>query len=232
MEQFLKRIYDLIELGEETLRSAELVEEKDPDDEDAEIIEYYVDEMLFHQFRASALTFLNQLFGKKHFLTKDFNEQVFQATVENLEIGIGMMKSVQVDLENGHLDSARSLITGEVFSDFLDMAEHLLEEDYKDPAAVLTGGVLEDHLRKLCQSHNIDSKEEKVGKTVPRKSDRLNSDLAKSGAYGKQDLKMVTGWLNLRNHAAHGEYDKYTQEEVRIMLMGVRDFVSRLRIKL
>ncbi len=231
MDQFLKRIHDLIDLGEETLRSEELVVEEDPDDEDVEIEEYYVDEMLFHQFRASALTFLNQLFGKKYFLTKDFNEQVFQATKENVEIGIGMMKSVQFDLENGYLESVRSLITGEVFSDFLDMAEHLLKEDYKDPAAVLAGGVLEDHLRKLCQSHNIDSEEEKVGKTVPRKSDRLNSDLAKSGAYGKQDLKMVTGWLNLRNHAAHGEFDKYTKEEVRIMLLGVRDFLNRISQK-
>ena len=35
-------------------------------------------------------------------------------------------------------------------NDFLDMAYHLLENDYKDASAVMIGSVLEEHLRQLC----------------------------------------------------------------------------------
>ncbi len=36
------------------------------------------------------------------------------------------------------------------------MAEYLLKEGYKDPAAVITGSTLEEHLRKLCIKNGID----------------------------------------------------------------------------
>ena len=37
----------------------------------------------------------------------------------------------------------------------LEMAEHLLAADYKDAAAVLGGGVLEEHLRQLCKKQEF-----------------------------------------------------------------------------
>ena len=59
-------------------------------------------------------------------------------------------------------------------SDFLGMAEYLLEEEkLKDPAAVLAGGVLEEHLRKLCDSHGIDTEfTDRSGKRGRRSSPR------------------------------------------------------------
>lgn len=67
------------------------------------------------------------------------------------------------------------------------------------------------------------------GKAVPRKADTLNADLAKAGKYTKLDQKQITAWLDLRNKAAHGKYSEYTNEQVVLMLAGVRDFVSRVR---
>ena len=37
----------------------------------------------------------------------------------------------------------------------------------------------------------------------------------------------VTAWLDLRNKAAHGNYSEYNDNQVKQMIMGVRDFIIR-----
>lgn len=115
------------------------------------------------------------------------------------------------------------LIHASVFADFLEMASELLEKSYKDPAAVIAGSVLEEHLRKLCDRSGIDV--EADGK--PRKADSLNTDLARQTVYNKLEQKNVTAWLGLRNHAAHGDYDQYDAAQVGAMIQNVRDFLTR-----
>jgi hypothetical protein len=105
------------------------------------------------------------------------------------------------------------------------MAQHLLESGYKDPAAVLVGGVLEGKLRKLAARVEIATA---APDGRPVKSETLNAALASKGIYNKLDQKSVSSWLDLRNKAAHGHYDQYTSDQVTVMLMGVRGFVSRL----
>ena len=109
------------------------------------------------------------------------------------------------------------------------MAEHLLAEKYKDPAAVVAGSVVEEHLRQLSLSVKIPVEEPSRGSLAPRKADSLNADLARVGKYSKLDQKQVAAWLDLRNKAAHGKYAEYSSEQVAIMLAGVRDFLSRVR---
>jgi hypothetical protein len=40
------------------------------------------------------------------------------------------------------------------------MAQHLLEQNYKDAAAVMVGGVLEEHLRQLCIAASVPVEEQ------------------------------------------------------------------------
>ena len=103
------------------------------------------------------------------------------------------------------------------------MAEHLSNQGYKDPAAVLVGSVLEEHLRKLCLKNSLPVL---VGVTH-KKADSLNADLAGASVYSKLDQKSVTAWLDLRNKAAHGRYTDYTKDQVQLMLDGVRNFMAR-----
>ena len=104
------------------------------------------------------------------------------------------------------------------------MAEHLLDRGYKDPAVVLAGGVLEQHLRRLCQHRSIPIDVD--GK--PKSADLLNSELCKAGVYDKMDQKSVTSWQELRNRAAHGDYLSYEAERVKLLILGVRDFTRRV----
>jgi hypothetical protein len=61
----------------------------------------------------------------------------------------GVLRALRADYEAGRLQSFQELVHADLFSDFLEMAEYFLQEGYKDPAAVIAGGVLEQHLRKL-----------------------------------------------------------------------------------
>lgn len=136
----------------------------------------------------------------------------------------GVLASLKADLEAGFLDEASRLIRGELFADFLEMAQHLAEEGYKDAAAVVAGSALEAHLRQLCQVSGIDVATEDGRQ---RKAESLNADLAKADVYSKLDQKSVTAWLGLRNDAAHGRYDRYGLEQVTLLVSCVRDFVIR-----
>jgi hypothetical protein len=94
----------------------------------------------------------------------------------------GIIAAVEHELDKGLLDNRSRLVQAEIFADFLEMAEHLLDEGYKDAAAVLIGGVLEDTLRKLSESAGLPSTNN-AGKALT--IDPLNTQLAKAGVYEK-----------------------------------------------
>lgn len=136
---------------------------------------------------------------------------------------IGVAKALLHDIQNGYLNTLEEMIHGDLFSDYLEMATHLLGREYKDAAAVLAGTTLEIHIKKLCGKHGIDVL--RSGK--PRATDQLNAALAKSGVYSKLDQKTVTAWCGLRNDAAHGHYSEYASDQVRLLVASVRDFITR-----
>src|SRR5437879_7116411 len=136
---------------------------------------------------------------------------------------LGILKALRTDYAAGYFQTVEALIHAEIFADFLEMAEYLLSQKYKDPAAVIIGSVLEEHLRKLCGKHSVATS----SGTSPKKADATNSELCAAGAYTKLDQKNVTAWLDLRNKAAHGHYDQYTQQQVELFLQSVRDFLAR-----
>lgn len=140
---------------------------------------------------------------------------------------IGIVQALKSDLENDYLKSLSEIIHSNLFSDYIDMATHLLEEGYKDPAAVLTGSTLENQLRNLCVKHDIEIEyENNKGKIVSKKADCMNAELAKEEVYNKTFQKQITAWLDLRNNAAHGKYDQYGDTEVKLMISGILNFIQ------
>lgn len=120
------------------------------------------------------------------------------------------------------------LIAAELFSDFLEMAEHLLEEGYKDAAVVIAGSTLESHLKRLATAAGISlTLLSPKGDTVHKKADALNSELVKAKVYTLSEQKQITAWLGIRNDAAHGDYAKVLSDMVRMMIMGISDFTVR-----
>ena len=135
----------------------------------------------------------------------------------------GALKGLRHALDAGLLQDLRRLLQADIFADLLEMAEHLLAEGYKDASAVLIGGVLEDTLRKLSASNNLPLLTT-AGK--PLTIEPLNVNVAKAGIYSPLVKKQVTSWADLRNNAAHGDYAKYTADEVKQMLLFVQRFCA------
>jgi len=133
----------------------------------------------------------------------------------------GVIKAVQHEFARGLLNDVRRLLQADIFADFLQMAEYLLQEGYKDPAAVVIGSVLEDALRKLAQAHGI-ATSSSSGKILTLEP--LNQELGRAGIYDRLVQKQVTSWGELRNRAAHGQYDSYDEQQVQMMLLFVQKF--------
>src|SRR5262249_22415010 len=146
-------------------------------------------------------------------------KQKEKITYRDFAYNRGILQALRADYENHRLQAFHEFLHAEMFGDFLELARHLLEEGYKDPAAVIAGGVLEQHLRKLCAKYGVSLSERP-------KLDSMNSELVKKGVYTKTEQKQVTAWAGLRHHAAHAEWDKYKAEQVDLMIQGVRHFIN------
>lgn len=137
----------------------------------------------------------------------------------------GTLSALKSDYQSGNLQSIGELIRADVFTDFLEMADYLLQERYKDPAAVITGSVLEEHLRSLCDKSGVPVTRQDG---TPKKAESMNTDLAAAAVYSKLDQKNVTAWLDLRNKAAHGKYSEYNDQQVALLIQSIRDFLTRV----
>ncbi|WP_278471212.1 hypothetical protein [Gimesia maris] len=213
-----KRITELIELGESVRDTAQNISQSR---------NYEVDMTKFYTFRTASLSFLRNVFGISHPYYSEFDKIVFENRIPPTLKAIGILQGVQSDIAGGWLQTSKSLATAEVLADFFDMAEHLLDSGYKDPAAVVLGSVLEEHLRNLAKKNNVEIVYEKDGKQIPKKADSLNAELAKSAVYNLLDQKNITAWLDLRNKAAHGHYNEYSEKQVRVLFNALLDFLQR-----
>jgi hypothetical protein len=183
------------------------------------------DEQKFFQIRAAALSLFNYAFGQEHHFTKDFERAVRGPFLSEIKAEIGLLEGAMNAISQGWVGSIRAIVSGEIFTDFLEMADYLLSEDYKDAAAVMGGSVLEQHLRVLCKNRNI-SHFDRYNHT--KKTSVMNDDLYKEKAYESGDHKQISAWLDVRNNAAHGHYGKYQKPRVEQMVAGIRDFIVRV----
>jgi len=133
---------------------------------------------------------------------------------------LGVFKAAGDDYKHGFLFEMRNIVAAEVFDEFLEQAEYLLGAGYQAPAAVIAGSVLEDGLRKLCQRHGI-------ALSAKPKLDTMNADLYKAGAYNLLVQKKITALADIRNNAAHGQWDQFTVRDVEDMLNAVRTFMAQ-----
>ena len=141
---------------------------------------------------------------------------------------LGILQALRADYAADRIRTFQELVHSDLFADLLEAADYLLGETYKDPAAVMAGGVLEQHLRELCRKHGIDTTITTAGgDTKPKMIDTMNADLAKATAYGKIEQKQVRAWAGIRNAAAHGKFGDYDENQVRQMVTGIRDFIAK-----
>lgn len=136
----------------------------------------------------------------------------------------GILFALKEDYQDDCLTTFEELVHANLFADILDQAKHLLDNGYKDAAAVTIGCTLESHLKALCTKNGIDiTKDNGRAKTASE----LNTELRIASIYPMSQDRQVQAWLDIRNDAAHGNYDKVEKVRVEAMLSEFRNFLVR-----
>jgi hypothetical protein len=213
-EKVIKRFNELIEKGQDVLTT----KHDHSSVHSIALVDYSVDYEKSHQWGLSCLNLLKRIFGPESDHYKRFDELKL-SSFSPIERGMGIIKSAKDEYEQGFLFEMKKLIEAEVFDDFLEQAQHFYSAGYFQAAAVIAGSVLEDGLRKLCVRSSITL-------SSNPKLDSMNTELAKKGTYNKLIQKKITALADLRNKAAHGEWEKFSSSDVKEMLDQVRRFME------
>ena len=203
-ERVRERLAALIEKGEAVLQRSD----------------GWLDRQQYMEWRSQAHVCLHEVFGPDHDYTGHFQSAVMDREYRKcVQAGLGILRGALEDVEQGNLESLRSLVVAEVFSDFLDQAQHLLENRYKAPAASLAGAVLENGLRSIAERNGIPVKEKD-------NLSALNNKIAAKGIYNRLRQRRVETWIEVRNAADHGRFGDSTESDVGDLIKGVRDFLA------
>jgi hypothetical protein len=180
----------------------------------------------FAEWRSQTIAFARSLLGDGHSYLIQFesatepvvtNEQS-DPHVDQREAGVGVLRAIREDVANGCLTGLRRLVAAEVFTDFLEMAEHLLEHGYHHPAASLGGAVLEDGLRRELAARGV---------RATGNLESMNQIALDQQVYGPLVFKQVKVWIDIRNDADHGKWDRIEAERVASMLRDLPSFLAR-----
>ena len=205
-EKILKRIAEILELGEN-------INSRSHDGN--------IDTAASFQWASSALNMTGRVFGTdSHYFTSIEENAKDFPLYHCFQVALGVFRAVKEDYENGAIFKLRQIVEAEVFDDFLEQSESLFSAGFYQPAAVVAGSVLEDGLRKMCAREEIElSKKPKL--------DSMNSALAKKGVYNLLTQKRITALAYIRNNAAHGKWDQFTQDDVDDLIQWIRKFMER-----
>ncbi len=211
VDRILGRLDSLISMGEKVLVTRQSPRNVVAGD--------FVESALSQQWLTSSLAFLKSVFGLDGIHCREFEERCKWSQYSEAERGLAILRAAKEDIEGGYLQKVEALVFASVFSDFLEMAEYLLDNGYKDPAASLIGAVLEGGLRSICVNNGI---------TLKAKEDMssLNQKLAQKQVYNPLQQRQIQVWNEIRNNADHGNFDQYQAGHVKDMLTGVRNFLS------
>lgn len=133
-------------------------------------------------------------------------------------------RALRDDIAAGWLTSVVELAHADTYASYLEMAQGLVGQGYKDPAAVIAGTSLEVHLKALATKNGVSLQ---APNGSPKKASGLNDDLKREGVLSALEHKQVTAWLAIRNSAAHGDYGDYDESDVKGLIEGVRNFAIR-----
>jgi hypothetical protein len=135
---------------------------------------------------------------------------------------IGALKNLKREIEAGLTGSLRQQVTGEVLTDFIQLARAVLNlqtDGAKNVAAVLAAAAFEDTIRRMGATLAGVIGEDDLSDVLKRLKD--------AGAIQSPQVGIAQSYLSFRNQALHANWDKIERESIHSVL----GFVEQLLLK-
>ena len=129
---------------------------------------------------------------------------------------LGVLNSINFELQAGLVGSLELEAQGGVFGDFVTLARESLDES-KDVAAVLVSAALEDTLKRFALRNGLDVADADMAQVI-------NALKSQSLLKGPQ-AAVVQSYVKLRNKAFHAEWDKIDKETVNSAISFTETFL-------
>lgn len=185
----------LISEGEELLANTTTIERKRPMRSTS-----HVDLRNFNKWITSFKLLLSMI-GDLSTPWKQGIEGPIPNGAKEAEVILGYLESIKEAIDHDLLVNIGDLVFAEAFADLIDQAEYLFDQGYALASGVVLRAVLEERLKKLCDSNGCIFDKEK-----PTISD-YNTKLYTTKVYDKITMNSVQTMAAVGNKAAHNEPD-------------------------
>ena len=213
-EKILKRFDELIE-------KANVVEKsKYTDHIDWSL--YLVETDIFNEWAVSCLHLISQVFDaqSEHYESfKRGKELNHYPRFQDFSICLGTLKAAKEDYEKGYIFNIRTLISAEIFEDFIEEAKELIEKSYIDVAAAFLRTIILKSFRKLCEKSNIELSG-KAGFEV------MSVELVKKGVINESEKKIFAGYYSYVTDVQYGKIgrDKIDITQLNEIISSIQRF--------
>jgi hypothetical protein len=237
LNKYLDRFDELIQEGERIYKVLKYVSSdgyfRDPVQGTRALTQQEIeDKQKLEGWNLNYLSLLDQIIPPKSVHRKLLDEKIIVPweAHDKLNTRIERLKGLKKDFQKGLLADFGLEIEAAIAGDYMGQAEQLLAEGQSGkydhvPAAVLAGAVLEKSLRTLCdkQSPSI-STVNNNGK--PLTLTPLIDVLKKNNVFNELTAKQLRAWADIRNSAAHGQFDEFNRSQVDLMIQGINNFLA------
>lgn len=178
----------------------------------------YVDLLLFKKWQSNCNVLMKLLDNQSkpwiHIFQPELNN-----TLNNTNSMIGGLESIFETLNKGYLTEIKELIFSEALSNLNEQANYLYQNNYFLASGVIARAILEEKLRLLCETHNIEIKSKR-----PTLHD-FNSHLYKNNKYAKTEFKYIEFLISIGNKAAHNQ--QFENSEIKKLIEGVEEIIRK-----
>ena len=178
------------------------------------------------------VSLLSLVYGPKSVQIENFNSSIAPINKGDGSVGWkgqqvsvaaqGILKNLKREIESGLTGNFKLQVTGEVLTDFIQLARTFLNESgdgAKNVAAVLTAAAFEDTIRRMGETFAGVIGKDDLSEVLKRLKD--------AGVIQSPQVGIAQSYLSFRNHALHANWDKVERESIHSVL----GFVEQLLLK-
>lgn len=152
---------------------------------------------------------------RKELWSSKYDEDYKQRLLaDNLQ---GLLRTVASDINGGRVRDLQLQASGEVFGDFLNAARFALSDGFKDVAAVLACGALEDALKRFAVTNRLAVYDKDMAEVV--------NALKGAGLVRGPQGALLQGFVKIRNKAFHAQWDSIEPADVQGVIGFTQEFL-------